>query len=119
MEEKKRATAYAYHFQGMFRVECDKNQSAARYHNSQVELLTAKVSEFKSSADGLQGHLSSLEQSNSKAVGSTRAHKDSPAILPNLEKSVFVVKEAAFATFCSKIEGMTRCSHLCSSSMLP
>ena len=80
--------------------ELEKYQNAVKSHKSQVIMLTTKATEFKAIADKVTAQLSSLEQSNSKAVGGTGAHKDTPAIPPNLVKAVFVVHEAALT--CTK-----------------
>ena len=80
--------------------ELEKYRNAVKSHESQVIMLTTKVTEYKAIADKVTAQLSSLEQSNSKAVGGTGAHKDTPAIPPNLVKAVFVVHEAALT--CTK-----------------
>lgn len=82
-------------------------ESAVKDHDRKVAAYTATVADYKArmtdykaTADKLTLQLSTLEQTNSKQVGGTGAHKDSHAIPPNLVKSATVVNQAALA--CTK-----------------
>jgi hypothetical protein len=77
-----------------------KYESAVKEHDRKVAASTARVDDYKAIADKLNLQLSTLEQTNSKQVGGTGAHKDSHAIPPNLVKSATVVNQAALA--CTK-----------------
>jgi hypothetical protein len=82
-------------------------ESAVKEHDHKVAAYAANVADYKArmndykaTADKLSLQLSTLEQTNSKQVGGTGAHKDSHAIPPNLVKSATVVGQAALA--CTK-----------------
>ena len=75
------------------------NRDVKGYEN-QIADLTARNSVYQTSIERLSNQLSVLEQTNSEAVGTAGTHKDTPAIPPNLEKSVFVVREVALT--CTK-----------------
>lgn len=82
-------------------------ESAVKDHDRKVDAYEAivadykaRMTDYKATADKLTLQLSTLEQTNSKQVGGTGAHKDSHAIPPNLVKSATVVNQAALA--CTK-----------------
>lgn len=80
--------------------DLQKIREEARTLAQNVQYWRANTHHYEAIADRLDKQLLCLEQSNSKAPGTTGAHKDSPAVPPNLKKSVFVVAEKAFE--CSK-----------------